>query len=151
MRSEDVEIVLEEPDVTPQININLVLMVFTLILATFGAKLLPMIVPKAEKTEYVEAVEAVAVTIAADRSYAIGDETGLSREAIGERIREIEDGKIVLVKMAPDAKYDSLVWVVDRLMERPSLRVAFGLAGPAASAVIPAAVQPPAEAAAAAE
>lgn len=132
---------LAEPDVTPLINVNLVILVMVLAIASHAAKLLPLVMPKAATTAFKEMSEATLLEVGKDGHYALAGRSGLSKEELGEAIHGLGDGSIVLVSMDPKATYDKLVWVVDRMMDKeaPLLQVAFGNPGqPRVKAVTPA-------------
>ena len=135
---------LEEPDVTPLINVNLVILVMTLAIASHAAKLLPLAVPKAkDNTTYIGMDEAVVLTVSEKGRYSLAGGSELDAEALGAAVKELPADSIVLVSAHPKAKYGSLVSAVDHLIERPGLRVAFGHP-PAAAAKTPAAKGGPA-------
>ena len=117
---------LEEPDVTPLINVNLVILVMVLAIASHAAKLLPLKMPKAEKTEFVEMSQALHLRVAESGGYELGDQTGLDAESVGAAIEALDEGQIVLISMDRKAKYDALVKVLDHMMSKPYLQVAFG-------------------------
>ena len=120
----------DEPDVTPLINVNLVILVMVLLIAAHSVKLLPFKVPKAEPpkaTTYIEAEEAVQLTVEREGTYGIEGRTGLGKEGIVGAIAALPEGEIVMIKMDPNAKYETLVYVLDALMGRSTIQVAFGL------------------------
>ena len=121
---------LEEPDVTPLINVNLVILVMVLAIASHAARLLPMAIPKAkEKTTFIDMADAVLLTVGEDGKYSLEGQSGLGPDALGEAIGQLPEDSIVLVNAHPKAKYKALVTVVDRLVARPGLQVAFGHPG----------------------
>ena len=131
---------LEEPDVTPLINVNLVILVMTLAIASHAAKLLPLAVPKADKpTAVVDVKKTVVLSISATNTFGLDGATDLTMDELSARLAKMPEGRIVLVSASPKSKYESLVKVVDRLLERGDLRVAFGhLSGAIAVTAAPA-------------
>jgi len=125
-----------EPDVTPLINVNLVILVMTLLIASHAAKLLPMSLPKAERTELIQTSEAAELDVAADGSYRLDGTGPFDGDGLAAALGQIEDGRVVLVTMAPKARYEALVAAVDRVVARPTLKVTF--ASPALPAQAPA-------------
>jgi len=123
----------DEPDITPLININLMLLVMVLIMASHAARLLPLDLPFAEKTTAVNADQAVSLHIANDGSFRLGADAGLSRDALVHKIRQLEDGATVLVNMDAKAQYAQFVWVLDRLTDKRTVRIAFGATHPVAA------------------
>ena len=124
---------LEEPDVTPLINVNLVMLVMTLLMASHAARLLPLVLPKAQgaKTTLLAAEKAVPLNVGLGDAYQLGEKAKLSPEELRAEIQRLPDGAIVLVSMEPKAPYGSLVRAVDCLLARGTLQVAFGQAGSA--------------------
>jgi len=112
-----------EPDVTPLINVNLVILVMTLLIASHAARLLPLSLPKAANTDFSEAGSALPLVVAADGSYGFDGQAGLTRDQLAQAIDHI------LVSMAPEARYEALAWALDCIMARESLKVAFGSPG----------------------
>ena len=131
---------LEEPDVTPLINVNLVILVMTLLMASHAARLLPLALPKAQgaKTTLVDAQKAVPLRVGLADIYQLGGKAKLSPEELRAEIQRLPDGAIVLVSMEPQAPYGSLVRAVDSLLARGTLQVAFGEAGQPAVKAAPA-------------
>ena len=115
----------EEPDVTPLIYVNLVILVMVLAIASHAAKLLPLEMPKAEKTEFLEMSDAVLLKVQKDNAYEFQGRA-LTRESLPGAIDGLADDSVLLIAMDPKAKYDSLVWAMDSIMTRPDLQVAFG-------------------------
>jgi biopolymer transport protein ExbD len=130
---------INEPDVTPLINVNLVILVMVLAIASHAARLLPLALPKAEATTYKEMKDARVLQVEEGGTYRLDDRSGLSKDALGQALTELPDGSIVLVSMEPKATYERLIWVLDRMMDPggPDLQVAFGQAGAAVRAVEP--------------
>ncbi|HUT35183.1 MAG TPA: biopolymer transporter ExbD [Planctomycetota bacterium] len=122
---------LEEPDVTPLINVNLVILVMTLLIASHAARLLPLVLPKAQgaRTALVGTEEAVVLRVEAGTTYRLGERASLSAEALPGEIARLPDGTVVLVSMDPKAPYGSLVRAVDCLLARRTVQVAFGQPG----------------------
>ncbi|KKL60327.1 hypothetical protein LCGC14_2206430 [marine sediment metagenome] len=123
---------IEEPDVTPLININLVLLVMVLAMASHSARLLPLEMPKAKddaRTEFVEMDQAVGLRVFKDGSYGMAGRQGLKAGDLPEAIDQLDPGRIILISMDPKAKYESLVRALDVIMAKPDLQVAFGSAG----------------------
>jgi len=140
-----------EPDVTPLINVNLVILVMTLLIASHAARLLPLSLPKAANTDFSEAGSALPLVVAADGSYGFDGQAGLTRDQLAQAIdqrfpelsprprakrREVTSGgpdapdrQTILVSMAPEARYEALAWALDCIMARESLKVAFGSPG----------------------
>ena len=116
----------EEPDVTPLININLVILVMVLAIASHAARLLPLLVPQAKQTTTVNAGEALRLNVSRDRTFSLGDRGGLNGEELAGALRELEDSQIVLVDADPGVKYGALIAAIDEVMAFPELRVAFG-------------------------
>ena len=131
---------LEEPDITPLINVNLVILVMVMVLASHAAKLLPLALPKSrdEKTTLVEVSKAVVLRVEKDNTYQLGGRKAASAEELGKQVNGLADGSIVLVSMDPKARYASLVSVLDHLFARPTLQVAFGQFGQAPVKATPA-------------
>jgi len=75
---------LEEPDVTPLINVNLVILVMVLAMAAHSARLLPLAMPKAPKTEFVDMAEATQLRV--EDLYAVGGKSGLTRGQVEKAI-----------------------------------------------------------------
>jgi biopolymer transport protein ExbD len=127
---------LEEPDVTPLINVNLVILVMVLAIASHAARLLPLALPKAPggRTEFVNAADAVPLHVQAANAYRLGDGAELAADALPAELGKLPEGTTVLVTMDPDAPYGALVLAIDHMLARPSLRVAFGQAANAARA-----------------
>jgi len=119
---------LEEPDVTPLINVNLVILVMVLAIASHAARLLPFALPKATSvdTALVPADEAVPLRVEPRNTYRLGGGPGLAPDDLASELEKLPDGTVVLVSMDPEAPYSSLVWAVDQMLARPRLRVAFG-------------------------
>jgi len=124
---------LEEPDVTPLINVNLVILVMILAIASHAARLLPLEMPKAEQTEFLEMSDAVLLRVQTDKAYQLQG-SPLTREALPGAIDALEADSVVLIAMDSKAPYDSLIWAVDSIMTRPDLQVAFGQPPPPAAA-----------------
>jgi len=55
-----------------------------------------------------------------------GIDRPLSKDELAEEVRRLEGDLIVLVSMDPKAKYERLVYAMDRMMAHPGLKVAFG-------------------------
>lgn len=126
---------MEEPDVTPLINVNLVLLVMTLAIASHAARLLPLAVPKAtDRTTFIGMDEAVVLAIGQDNKYTLLDAAGLDADQLAKEIGLLPKQSIVLVSPHPKAKYEALVQAVDRLIARTDLRIAFGYRGRPAAA-----------------
>jgi len=125
---------LEEPDVTPLINVNLVILVMTLLISAHAARLLPLVLPKAPgaKTTLLGIEEAVPLKVGLGDAYQLGKEQGLSPDELAAEVQRLPDGAIVLVSADPKAPYASLVRAVDCLLARGTLQVAFGEAAPPA-------------------
>jgi biopolymer transport protein ExbD len=133
---------IEEPDVTPLINVNLVILVMVLAIAAHAARLLPMAIEKAaenEGTRYVDMTEALVLTVEEDGRYVLEGGEAFGPDKLPATVAGLPSGKVVLISMHPKANYAALVKVVDELVERPGLRVAFGHPG----AVIDAEAPPP--------
>ena len=131
---------MDELNVVPIIDVNLVLLAILIILASHGAKLLPMALPKAEKTQYVESATAVPLRVGEDGTYRLGDSAGLTTEAVASRLALLPEGTTVWLQMDPKARYARLVPIVDELVARPALRLAFAStpeSAPAAPAAAP--------------
>ena len=131
---------MEELNVVPIIDVNLVLLVILIIMASHAAKLLPMALPRAEKTQYVESAQAVPLRVAADGTYSLGDSVGLTKDGVAQRLPSLPEGSTLWLQLDRKARYDSLVQVLDGLMARPSLRLAFAStpeSGTAAKAAAP--------------
>ena len=147
---------LEEPDVTPLINVNLVILVMVLAIAAHSARLLPLGLPKGQQTTFVEMSEAAQLSLLKDGTYRLkvhkdtGDfhiaveEDGtpyyarakapLTADDLAVAIQSLDADSILLVSMDLEAKYTGLVKALDYIMERPDLKVAFGQAGAATPA-----------------
>jgi biopolymer transport protein ExbD len=117
---------LEEPDVTPLINLNLVMLVMVLAIAAHAARLLPLDLPAAEQPTLVDGREAVRLVVEEDNTYSIDGQTGLSIEAVTKALEGLGSDRDLLLSMSHNAKYSSLVKVLDEISAYPSLRVAFG-------------------------
>ena len=117
---------LEEPDVTPLININLVILVMVLAIASHAAKLLPLVLPTSEKTDFLNASEAVTLSVGKNSSYQLGDKTGLAKEDLQKELTGLEQGTCVIIRIETGVKYESLVTALDCVMTVPGLKVAFG-------------------------
>ena len=117
---------LEEPDTTPLINVNLVLLVMTLALASHTAKLLPLVVPRSEITAYVATKDAIVLKVEKEGKYSFGDQAELSSGQVTAEIARLAAGSIVMVAMDPTAEYEGLILVMDQVMLRPDVQVAFG-------------------------
>ena len=124
---------LEEPDITPLINVNLVILVMVMVLASHAAKLLPLALPKSrdEKTTLVEISKTAVLRVEEDGTYQLSGRRGVSAERLAEELKGLADGSIVLVSVDPKARYAALVRALDALFARPTLQVAFGQAGEA--------------------
>ncbi len=121
---------MEEPDVTPLINVNLVILVMVLAIASHAASLLPMAVPKAkDKTTFIEMQDAVLLTVAQDGKYTLQNRAIPDAEQLAAAIKELPGDSVILVSPHPQAKYEALMKAVDELVSRPGLRVAFGQPG----------------------
>lgn len=190
--SEEIDV----PDVTPMINVNLMILVFALLMVCNSSKLLPLFMPKAEKTEFIEMAQASMLRVEKDGYSLNGQKTGkdelaaaiaelwersmqdclakygesydvgacsaafeqiraggLSREdqinAVKVILRQLtpihqelrKEGKagptllgeqaVVAISADPAAKYDHLVFALDKIMAWPGLNVAFGEPGAA--------------------
>jgi len=124
---------LEEPDITPLINVNLVILVMVMIIASHAAKLLPLALPtsKDDKTALLEADKAILLRVGKDNTYQLGGKSGLSADQLAAEVNALADGSIVLVSMDPKAPYAALVRALDPMLARPTLQVAFGRPGQA--------------------
>ena len=115
------------PAVLVVVLFGVAMVVMTLAIASHAAKLLPLAVPKAdERTEVVDVSKAALVSISATNTFSFDGSAALTMDDLSARLAELPAGQIVLVSASPKAKYESLVKVVDRLLEHKDLRVAFG-------------------------
>jgi len=135
---------MEEPDVTPLINVNLVILVMVLAIASHAARLLPLAVPKTDKeTKFVAMDKAVLLRVNTDDRYSLQGGAPLNAEELGEELEDLPEGSILLVSPHPKAKYGALVKAVDHLLARRGLQVAFGYPGRIRATTVPAAAALP--------
>jgi len=136
---------LEEPDVTPLINVNLVILVMVLAIASHAARLLILSVPKAKgETTFIEMPQAAVLEIDKDGRYAFQGKKGLGIEELAREIEDLpEDKEVLLVSPHPKAKYQAMVRVIDLLIGRGDLPIAFGYPGQADVGKSPTVIKPP--------
>jgi biopolymer transport protein ExbD len=118
-----------EPDVTPLINVNLVILVMALLVASHAALLLPLALPSAAETAYVKAEATTVLKVEKDSTYSLGERAGMTREDLAEAIAGFKAGHVIMLDLEPGAKYDALAYAVDCLMKVPDLRVGLGTTG----------------------
>ena len=118
-----------EPDVTPLINVNLVILVMALLVASHAALLLPLKLPSAAKTRYIKADSAAVLKVSSDGTYSLDAEGPLTAEQLPEAVAGLEAGQVVMLDLAPGVKFGPLAHAVDCLMSVPKLRVGLGSTG----------------------
>ena len=115
----------EQPDVTPMISINLILLCMTLVLASHAAKLLPMLVERAGETTFVEAKEAVKLIVAKDGSYVMAGKEGLDKAGLAAELNALGGGTVMVVLEA-GGPFESLVSAMDVVTATKGMRASFG-------------------------
>ena len=118
-----------EPDVTPLINVNLVILVMALLVASHAALLLPLTLPAAAKTTYVETKAATVLSVSKDSTYSLDGQRPLTRDALAEAISGFRPGQVITLDLEPGVKFESLAHAIDCLMKVPDLRVGLGRTG----------------------
>jgi len=121
----------EEPDVTPLINVNLMILVMALAIASHAARLLPLAMPKAERTELVSTASAVPLTLLRGERLRLGEEE-LKPDDLPAALATLKPGTAVTVRAEPGVRYAALVRAVEGISAVKGLEVALGdLAGTA--------------------
>jgi biopolymer transport protein ExbD len=116
-----------KPDITPAININFVILVMTLLIASHGAKLLPFQLPGAEKeTKYVKMEETILLKVNKNNSYNLGGAVGLDKKGLQAELAKLGNGTIVRIDIEAGSKYSALVDAVDSIEALDQVEVAFG-------------------------
>jgi len=118
-----------EPDVTPLINVNLVILVMALLVASHAALLLPLKLPSAAKTNYVKADVATVLKVSNNGTFSLDDRGPLTKGALAEAVSSLRAGEVVMLDLEPGVKYGSLAHAIDCLMGVPDLRVGLGKTG----------------------
>ncbi len=119
----------EEPNVVPLIDISLVVLVMALVISSVAGKLLTMDLPKAQKTQFVQADQTTHLTVAADGAYVLGGGPKLDKAALASAVGELPEGSIVLIETDSGTKYEQVVGAIDTVMGRPGLKFALGSMG----------------------
>ncbi len=119
----------EEPNVVPLIDISLVVLVMALVISSVAGKLLTMDLPKAQKTQFVQADQTTQLAVAADGAYQVNGGPKLTRTYLASAIADLPDGTIVLIETGGGAKYEQVVGAIDTIMARPGLKFALGKMG----------------------
>jgi biopolymer transport protein ExbD len=117
---------MEEPDVTPLININLLLLVMTLLIASHAARLLPLDLPTAQTSTALDASQAVQLHVEKGGTFQLQADTGLAKDDLAAKLQDLPEDATVLISIDADARYEHFVWAMDRIMDRPAMQVAFG-------------------------
>jgi len=86
---------------------------------------------------FVDTKDAVHLQVGKD-NYTLAPGKKLDKQTLKEEIDQLPENVIVLVTMDPKAKYESLVYAMDQMMARPTLKVAFGQPAGAAGGASPA-------------
>ena len=120
---------IEEPDVTPLINVNVVILVMVLLIASHAARLLPLAFPRAQETKFMGLDEAATLTVRADETFRFAGQDGLSADALAATAQGLAEGTVVVVGADAGVRYESLVQALDAVLAAPGLRVAFGGTG----------------------
>jgi biopolymer transport protein ExbD len=128
----------EEPNVVPLIDISLVVLVMALVISSMSGKLLTMDLPKAQKTQFVQADQTSRLVVAADGSYVMAGRSKLDKEALATVVDALPEGTIVLIETDDGVKYDHVVGAIDTIMARPGLKFALGRMGHSGKFVGPA-------------
>jgi len=115
----------DEPDVTPLINVNLMILVMSLAIAAHAARLLPLLFPKAEATQIVAATKSVPLTVLGPSRFRLEDRE-LDAAGLAAELAALGEGTIVTVNAAAGVKYAALVEAMDQVSAVPGLDVAFG-------------------------
>jgi biopolymer transport protein ExbD len=124
----------EEPNVVPLIDISLVVLVMALVISSVAGKLLTMDVPKAQKTQFVQADQTTHLTVTADGSYVLTGGPKLDKEILALAVEALPEGTIVLIETDGGVKYEQVVGAIDTITARPGLKFALGKMGHATEA-----------------
>jgi len=123
----------EEPNVVPLIDISLVILVMALVISSVAGRLLPMEVPKSEKTRFVEAAQTAPLTVSKDGAFQLGGQAGLGKADLSAALGRLEPGTIVLIRAEPGTPYELVVAAIDSVRGSLGLKLAFGSSRPTAS------------------
>jgi len=110
----------EEPDVTPLINVNLVVLVMALLISSQAARLLPLRLPRLD-TSIPRAKGSVALKVTAG-GYRIAD-ADIAPADLPAAVSALARGATVVVTADEDAPPEAVGYATDCLMKRPELQV----------------------------
>ena len=111
---------LEEPDVTPLINVNLVVLVMALLISSHAARLLPLRLPRLD-TSVPRARGSVALKVTAG-GYRIAD-ADVAPADLPAAVDGLAQGATVVVSAEEGASPEAVGYATDCLMKRPELQV----------------------------
>jgi biopolymer transport protein ExbD len=123
----------EEPNVVPLIDISLVVLVMALVISSVAGKLLTMDLPKAPKTQFVQADQTTHLMVMPDGAYQVNHGAKLNKADLAEAVESLQEGTIVLIETEAGAKYEQVVGAIDTIMGRPGLKFALGRIGHAST------------------
>jgi biopolymer transport protein ExbD len=119
----------EEPNVVPLIDISLVVLVMALLISSLAGKLLTVELPKAQKTQFVQAEQTTRLAVTADGAYRLNGGPMLGKGDLLSAVENLPRGTILLIETDAGVKYEQAAGAIDTILGRPGLKFALGRAG----------------------